>query len=87
MSSLSQLQADLDTPLIAWGTGAAGCQVGEQISNIVPRMPIQTGPQSLLIQVMRNQTNTSSENEKAIENSHVEIILGFLRGESAAIAQ
>lgn len=50
-------------------------------------MPVKTRPQPLLIQIMRNQTNGSSEHEQAIEHTIPEIILRLFRAESAAVAE
>ena len=50
-------------------------------------MPIEAGPQSLLVQVMRNQSNTSAKNEQAVEYAHVKIVLCLLRREGSTVAQ
>lgn len=50
-------------------------------------MPIQPGPQPLLIQEMRNQTNAPAEHEKTIQHAHLEIVLRLLLTEGAAVAQ
>lgn len=79
------LHANLDTTLST--RCAALAELGEEVGNIIPRMPVQSSAQSLLIQVMRNQTDRSSENEETVENTVVEVILGFLRVEGAAVAE
>lgn len=50
-------------------------------------MPVKTGAQSLLVEVMGNQTNAASENEQAVENTHAEVVLSLFRGEGAAVAE
>lgn len=49
-------------------------------------MPVQAGTQPLLIKVMRNQTNRATEHEQAIEHAVVQVVLGLLGGEGAAVA-
>lgn len=48
-------------------------------------MPVQSGPQTLLIKVMGDQANASSENEEAVEDPHVQVILGLFRAEGSAV--
>ena len=50
-------------------------------------MPIQSRPQTLLIEVMRNETNTPAQHEQAIEHAILEIILGFFGREGSAVAK
>ena len=49
-------------------------------------MSVKPGPQSLLIQVMGNQTDASAQYKEPIQHTHVQVIFRFLRAESAAIA-
>lgn len=48
-------------------------------------MSIQTGPQTLLVKVMRDQTDTPSKHEQAVEDTHVHVVFGFLGAEGTAI--
>lgn len=49
-------------------------------------MPVQASPQPLLVEEMGNQTDASAEHEQTVENTHLEVVLGLLGGESAAVA-
>lgn len=48
-------------------------------------MSIQTGPQALLVKVMRNQSNTPTKHEQTVEDTHVQVVFGFLGAESATV--
>ena len=48
-------------------------------------MPVQTGPQTLLVKVMRDQTDTPTEHEQAVKDAHVHVVLGFLGAKGTAI--
>ena len=50
-------------------------------------MPIQARPQSLLIEVMRNETDRAAQHEEAVEHAVVEVVLGLLGTEGAAVAE
>ncbi len=76
------LQANLHTPFIS---RCSLRQVGQKVSNIIPRMPIQASPQSLLIQIMRNQSNTPTQHEQPVQHAHIQVIFSFLRAESATV--
>jgi hypothetical protein len=79
------LQRDLDTAL---GTGSATAgQGGEEVGDVVPRMPVQASPQPLLVEEVGNQTNASAEHEQTVEDTHLEIVLGLLAGEGSAVAE
>ena len=82
-NNVLRLHGDLDTSLAA--RVAAG-QVGQKVRNIVPRVTVQASPQPLLIQEVGNQTNTPSEHEQTVEHTVLEIVLGFLGRERAAVA-
>lgn len=59
----------------------------KEVGDIIPRMPVQPSPETLLIQEMRNQTNTPTEYEQSVEDAHFEVVFGFLGGEGAAVAE
>lgn len=48
-------------------------------------MPIQAGSQTLLVKVMRDQSNASSQDEQTIQDTHIEVVLGFLGAEGSAV--
>lgn len=50
-------------------------------------MTVQTSAQSLLVEVMGNQTNAASQNEQTVEDTHAEVVLGLLGGEGTAVAE
>lgn len=77
------LQRDLDSTLVA--RSALG-KVGQEVGDIIPRMPVQTRPQPFLIQIMRDQTDAPAKNKQAVENTHVQIVFGLFGAEGAAIA-
>lgn len=78
------LNIDLNPPLITRRTTP---QLRKQVGDIIPRMPIQPRPQPLLVQEMRNQPNTPAQHEEAVEHAHLQVLLGLLGGEGAAVAQ
>jgi hypothetical protein len=49
-------------------------------------MSVQPSPQPLLIEVMRNQTNRTSQNEQSVQNAHLHVVLGLFSAESTAVA-
>ena len=65
---------------------AALRQRGKEVRDVVPRMPVETGPQPLLVEEVSNQTNRTAEHEETVEDTHLEVVLGFLGRESAAAA-
>lgn len=79
LCSVSPVQLSLESDLYpALVSRRIALEVGEKVSDIVPRMSVQTSPQSLLIEIMGNQTNGTSKNEEAIEDTHLPIMLaGF----------
>jgi hypothetical protein len=80
----ASLQADLNSALVTRSTLA---QSREQVGDVVPRMAVKTGAQSLLVEVVSNQTDAAAEDEKTVEDTHVEVVLGLLGGEGAAVAE
>ena len=82
--STAGLHGNLDSALVA------RCplrQVGQKVGDVVPRMSVQAGAQSLLIQEMCNQTDTASQDEQTVQNTHAEIVLCLFGREGAAVAQ
>jgi len=49
-------------------------------------MPIQASPETLLVQIMCNQTNASAQYEQPIQDAHAEVVFSLLRTEGAAVA-
>jgi hypothetical protein len=50
-------------------------------------MPVQAGAQSLLVQEMRDQTDTASEHEQTVEHTHAQVVLCLFGREGTAVAQ
>ena len=80
----SHLHTDLHSALITW---RALLEARKQVSDIIPRMPIQPSSQALLVKVMGNQSDASAQYEQSIKDTHAEVILGFLGAESTAVAE
>jgi len=78
------LHVNLNTRL---GTRVTRCQLGKHVRNVIPRVTVQTSPQSLLVEEVGNQTNGTTEHEQTIENTHLEVVLRLFRGEGAAVAE
>lgn len=76
------LDIDLDTSLVARRTAS---QLREQVSDVVPRMPVQTRTQPLLVQEMRNQTDRPSQHEQTVEHTHLQVVFRLFSRESAAV--
>lgn len=82
--SVTGLHLDLDSALSA---GPALTEVGEEVGDIVPRMTVETGAQSLLVEVVGNETDAATQDEETVEDTHGEVILSLLRGEGTAVAE
>lgn len=78
------LQADLNTTFRTRCT--ALLQGRQEVGDVVPRMPVETGPQPLLVEEMGNQTNRTTEHEQTVEDTHLQVVLGLLVGERATVA-
>ena len=50
-------------------------------------MTVKAGSQPLLVKVMSNQPDTASENEKSIEDTHVQVVLSLFWREGATVAE
>lgn len=82
--NINALKADLDT---TFGTWSSLGDVGEEVGNVVPGVTVQASAQSLLVEVVSNKTNATSENEETVQDTHSEVVLGFFGGESTGIAE
>lgn len=49
-------------------------------------MSVETGAQSLLVEVVSNETNAAAKNKETVENSHLHVVLDFLGRESTTVA-
>lgn len=55
------LHRHLDTTLAAWSSLLR--QLGQQVGDVIPRVTVQAGSQSLLVEEVGNQTNRPTEHE------------------------
>lgn len=71
-------------PGTCWCTNSAWFHlslVGVDVANIVPRVPVQTLMQPLLVEVMSNQSRSASEHENRVECAVEDVFVGFFTGE------
>jgi hypothetical protein len=76
---------DLDTSGLAGGGALA--ELGEEVGDVVPRVTVETSAKSLLVEEVGNQTNGATKDEQTVEHTHLEVVLGLLRGEGTAVAE
>lgn len=76
------LDADLDTSFVA----SSLLERGQKVSDVIPRMAVQTGAQSLLVKEVGDQTNGATQDEEAVEDAHLEVILSLLGTEGTTVA-
>jgi hypothetical protein len=81
--SLDTLQCHLDSSFAA---RVALTERGKKVGDIIPRMSVQTSTQSLLIQVVGNQPNATTEYEETIENAHAEIVFSLFGAKGTTVA-
>lgn len=79
-----RLNVDFDTALRAWNTLLDG---REQIGDVVPRVAVQTGTQSLLVQVVGNETNATAEHKQTVQHTHLQVVLSLLGREGARVTE
>ena len=84
LSHAALLDSNLYTTFGARRTTLA--ELRQQVRNVVPRMPVQTRPQSLLIEVMRDETDRAAEHEQAVQHTVLKVVFGLFRAEGAAVA-
>ena len=49
-------------------------------------MSVETSAQALLIEVVGNQTDTATQNEETVKDTHLHVVLNFLWRESTGVA-
>ena len=77
------LQGDFNTTLSTWCTTLL--QGRQEVGDVVPRMPVETSPQPLLVEEMGNQTDRATEHEQTVEDTHLQVVLSLLGGESTTV--
>lgn len=82
--ALHLFDADLHTALVTWRTLA---QLWEQVGDVVPWMSVQTSAQSLLVEVMGNETDRTTEDKKTVEDTHLEVVLCLFGAEGARVSE
>lgn len=50
-------------------------------------MSVQTRAETLLVEVVGNQTNATAQDEQTIEHTHAHVVLDLFGGEGSAVAQ
>ena len=80
------LQRNLHASLTARNTTSSALEVRKEVSDIIPWMTVQTGSQTLLIEVMGDQTDASAQDEESVQDTHVQVVFGFFGAEGAAVA-
>lgn len=50
-------------------------------------MTVQSSAQSLLVEVVSNKTNATSEDEETVQDTHAEVVLSLFGGESTRVAE
>ena len=83
-SSIPSLQANLNTALGTWR--ATSLQGGQEVGDVIPRMPVQASAQPLLVEEVSNQTDTSAKDEETVEDTHLQVVLSLLLGEGTTVA-
>lgn len=78
----TQLDVNLNTAF-----RAALLKGRKQVCNVVPRMSVQASAQSLLVEVVRNQTDATAEHEQTVQDTHLQVILNFLGSEGTTVAE
>ena len=76
---------NLDTRGLA-GCGALG-HLGEEVGDVVPRVAVETGAQSLLVEEVGNQTDGATKDEQTVEHTHLKVVLSLFGGEGTAVAE
>lgn len=49
-------------------------------------MSVETGSQSLLIEVMGNETDGTTQDEETVEDTHLKVIFGFFLSEGTTVS-
>jgi hypothetical protein len=62
-------------------------ELWEEVGDVVPRMPVQASAQSLLVEIMRNETDRAAQHEQAVEDTVIEVVLRFFCAEGTAVAE
>lgn len=78
----SKSQVDLNAAL-----GTTLLQGGEEVGDVVPGVAVQTSAQALLVEVVGNQTDGTTQHEQTVEDTHAHVVLDLLVGEGTAVAE
>jgi hypothetical protein len=81
---INTLHGHFNTALV---TGSTLAKLGEEVGDVIPRMPVQTSAESLLIEEVGNETDRTTEHEETVQDTHLEVVLGFLVREGPGIAE
>lgn len=78
------LQRNFNTALGTWRT--TSLQRGQEVGDVVPGMSVKTSAQPLLVEEMGNETDTSAKDEETVKDTHLQVVLSLLLGESTTVA-
>lgn len=78
----SKSHVDLNTAL-----GTTLLQGGQEVGDVVPGVAVQASAQTLLVEVVGNQTNGATQHEQTVEDTHAHVVLDLLVGEGTAVAE
>ena len=77
---LNILDVNLDTALCT-----TLLQSRQEVGDVIPRVSVQTSAETLLVEVVGNQTNATAQDEETIENTHAHVFLDLFAGEGTAV--
>lgn len=83
-SLLLSLQGHFYSAFIAWS--ALRSEVRQEVGDVIPGMSVQTSSQTLLVKIMGDQADASSQNEETVKNAHLQVIFGLFWTKGAAVA-
>ncbi len=84
ITHLTPLQADLNSALSPRSALVKG---GEEVSDIIPRMSVETSAKSLLVEEVGNKTDAATKDEETIEYTHLEVVFSFFTAECTTVAE
>eukprot|EP00128_Syssomonas_multiformis_P007856 Colp12_sorted_trinity150504_noHs@35 len=73
--------------LLAACGGELGGQLGEDVGNVVPGVAVQTLLESLLVEVVADETDGAAQNEEAVKSTNINVLLALLRREGSAVTE
>lgn len=84
LSLLLFLQGHFYSAFVSWS--ALSSKVRQEVGDVIPGMSVQPSSQALLVEIMGDQADASSQNEETVENTHLQVIFGLFWAKGAAVA-